>query len=244
MSEDVRLKELISSLKNDHCDLDSVVNQCLDYVREGGGGEKAHSYLCATLLDRECVGGSTCSHLLNCLGPTPAILAAHSNIPRVKYVLLLFLSPKSPYLPLNRVSSVRWLARELEIILESKSLSLILYRETSSSSSSLSPEQEQLLSAITKLPDKLANRLGHSLPLSLLPTSIFSSLGSSLIMCLSSLHSDLRGSLLLFLSLLVQVFWLSAGGTDRCLVFLASLVSKVSLLGHSSNTFLWNWLHI
>ena len=83
MGEDVRLKQLVSSLKNGQCNLDTAVESSLSYIREGGGGERAHSYLCAALLQRDGVGGKTCSSLLQCLGPAPALLVAHANLPRV-----------------------------------------------------------------------------------------------------------------------------------------------------------------
>ena len=83
MGEDVRLKQLVSSLKSDECDLETVVKSSLGYIREGGGGERAHGYLCAVLLQRESVGGETCGALLHCLGPAPALLVAHANLPRV-----------------------------------------------------------------------------------------------------------------------------------------------------------------
>ena len=79
----MRLKELVSSLKSDHCDLDEAVESSLSYVLQGGGGVRAHGYLCSAMLERECVGGKTCGRLLHSLGPAPALLAAHANLSRV-----------------------------------------------------------------------------------------------------------------------------------------------------------------
>jgi hypothetical protein len=197
MGEDVRLKQLVSSLKSSQCDLETAVNDSLSYIREGGGGEKAHSYLCAALLQREGVGGKSCSNLLNCLGPAPAFLSAHANLPRVT------------------VSNARWLARELESLIHISTLTSLLCRESCSSSPTLSPIQQQLLSSLTHLPDLLANRLGSSLPPSLLPTSLFTLLGCALLASLHSIHSDVKG------------------GEDRSLAFLGAVLSKAAILGQT-----------
>ena len=82
MGEDVRLKELVSSLRSRDCDLTATVDSSLSYIRGGGGGVRAHSYLCEALLKRDGVGGEICGRLLHCLGPQQALLAAYASIPR------------------------------------------------------------------------------------------------------------------------------------------------------------------
>ena len=80
MEEDVRLKELVSSLSRN----ESAIEDAESYVRQGGGN-RAHSYLCSAVLGGAGAGGreKECSHLLHCLGPAQALLAVHSNLPRV-----------------------------------------------------------------------------------------------------------------------------------------------------------------
>ena len=79
----MRLKELVSSLReSSHCDLPAVIDRSLSYVR-GGGGDKAHSYLCTALLGRESVDGGTWRQLLHYLGPVQALLVVYTNTPRV-----------------------------------------------------------------------------------------------------------------------------------------------------------------
>ena len=81
--EDVRLKELISSLsKSNKCDVDAAIEQSECYVRQGGG-KRAHSYLCAAALQGAGVGGKACSRLLRCLGPAQALVVAYSSAPRM-----------------------------------------------------------------------------------------------------------------------------------------------------------------
>ena len=83
MGDDVRLKELVSSLKSSEGDLEAAVEGSLSYIQQEGGGARAHSYLCSALLERDGVGGTACSRLLHCLGPTHTLLAVHTNTPRV-----------------------------------------------------------------------------------------------------------------------------------------------------------------
>ena len=82
MEDDVRLKELISSLKEtSHYDLPAVIDRSLTYIEIGG--DKAHSYLCKTLLQRKDVDSKTCRKLLHCRGPVQALLVIYTNIPLV-----------------------------------------------------------------------------------------------------------------------------------------------------------------
>ena len=86
------------------------------------------------------------------------------------------------------------MAGEIERVLSSSTLSSMLYRESCKPSPSLSPAQQQLLSALTRITDCLANKLGRSLPPSLLHSSLFSLLGAGLLNCLQAVHTDLKGS--------------------------------------------------
>lgn len=84
MGEDVRLKELVSSLRGS--DVDAVIERAKRHVTLQGGGKRAHSYLCSALLkeDKACAGhGKACSGFLRCLGSVPALCVVYSNILRV-----------------------------------------------------------------------------------------------------------------------------------------------------------------
>ena len=110
-----------------------------------------------------------------------------------------------------------------------------MWEECHAPSPLLSPAQEQLLSALTRLPDCLANQLGRSLPASLLPQPFFSALGTGMLGCLRRLHSDLRGKCPPFLAgrIFVRAVLCPAGGQDRSLAFPAAVLSRAAVLGHA-----------
>lgn len=82
MGEDVRLKELVSALRRVE-EVDLALEQSVQYVRQQpqGGGERAHSYLCAAVLQGLGVGGrdQRCRELLRCLGPAQSLLVVYRN---------------------------------------------------------------------------------------------------------------------------------------------------------------------
>lgn len=81
--EDVGLKEIVAALGKDS-EVDAAIARSECYIRQGGG-KRAHSYLCAAVLQGAGVGGreKACSRLLRCLGPAQALLVVHSSAPRV-----------------------------------------------------------------------------------------------------------------------------------------------------------------
>ena len=82
MEEDVRLRELVSALRNVE-EVDLALEQSVQYVRQQPqrGGERSHSYLCAAVLQGLGVGGrdQRCRELLRCLGPAQTLLVAYRN---------------------------------------------------------------------------------------------------------------------------------------------------------------------
>ena len=90
------------------------------------------------------------------------------------------------------LSVARWLAGEVREAITDVSL---LHGECVAPSASLSPRQEQLVSAICHLQDTLTNRLGATLPSSLLPPAHFSSIGGSILESLRRVHEEMRGVL-------------------------------------------------
>ena len=82
--EDVRLKELVSTLrsKSSGCDMNTVVERAQYYVLQRVD-KRAHSYLCTAALQREDVGGKRYSDFLHCLGPVQTLLVVYTNISRV-----------------------------------------------------------------------------------------------------------------------------------------------------------------
>ena len=147
----------------------------------------------------------------------------------------------------HRVATARWLARETEAILNESTLGSVLYEECCTPSASLSPAQEQLLCALTRLPDCLANQLGRTLPSFLQPLCLFSSLGRALLGCLHRVYTDLQGmpppvqqgSVWLLTDrcavqlVLSEWSFFSAGGKDRSLAFPEAVLSKAAVLGHA-----------
>lgn len=103
----------------------------------------------------------------------------------------------------------------MQTLLDDYTLTSLLYEECCKLSSDLTPVQEQLLHALTHLPDCLANQLGSSLPSFFHPLNLFSSLARGLLGCLHKIHTDLKG------------------GKDRSLAFTAALMSKMAVLGHA-----------
>lgn len=103
----------------------------------------------------------------------------------------------------------------MQTLLDDNTLTSLLYEECCKLSSDLSPAQDQLLCALTRLPDCLSNKLGHSLPSFFHPLTLFSSLARALLGCFHKIHTDLQG------------------GQDRSLAFVAAVLSKVAVLGHA-----------
>lgn len=115
----------------------------------------------------------------------------------------------------HRVATAQWLAKEMQNLLDDNTLTSLLYEECCKLSPDLSPVQDQLLSALTRLPDCLSNKLGRSLPSFFHPLTLFSILARALLGCLHKLHTDLQG------------------GLDRSLAFVAAVLGKVAVLGHA-----------
>lgn len=115
----------------------------------------------------------------------------------------------------------------------------------------LTYRQEQLVGVVCRLPDLLANRMGHQLHHSLLPREYFTALGRSMLACLEQVHRALRGGCthLLLLNFELSIccgatlslshhlsdavlILLPAASEDCALVFPAAVVGKAALLGH------------
>ena len=93
-----------------------------------------------------------------------------------------------------RLPVARWLANEVADLLASDDLTSDLFTQCSSNPSPrLSPAQEQLVGVICRLPDLLANRLGRSLPVTLLPTKYFQLVGGALYKCLERVYTSIKG---------------------------------------------------
>ena len=138
----------------------------------------------------------------------------------------------------SSLTTARWLAREVESLVDQTTQTLLLYEECCVPSSTLSPDQEQLLLVLVHMPDRLANKLGRSLPSFLLPFSVFSCLGRALLGCLCKVHADLKGGLLVVCASNYhfsrqEVF--SADSQDRSLAFPEAVLSKAAVLGHAGN---------
>ena len=82
MGEDVLLKELVSSLRD--CDVSAVLERAKSHILQGGGGKRAHSYICSALLREDGVRGNrkACSDFLRCIGAVQALCVIYSNIAR------------------------------------------------------------------------------------------------------------------------------------------------------------------
>lgn len=93
-----------------------------------------------------------------------------------------------------RLPVARWLANEVADLLASDDLTSDLFTQCSSNPSPrLSPAQEQLVGVVCRLPDLLANRLGRSLPVTLLPTKYFQLVGGALYKCLERVYTSIKG---------------------------------------------------
>ncbi len=101
---------------------------------------------------------------------------------------------------LFRLTTAKWLCNEVLSILQSGSVGSILAAQAKLSASTsdgakprLSSQQQQLISAICRLPDVMANRVGRQLKEPLLPVPYFKSLGRSFRDSLVTVHSHHKG---------------------------------------------------
>lgn len=93
-----------------------------------------------------------------------------------------------------RIPVARWLANQVSDVLTSGSLTSDLFAKCSSNPSPrLTPAQDHLVGVVCHLPDLLANRLGHSLPTSLMPAAYFRLISQSLCKCLEEVHVSIKG---------------------------------------------------
>ena len=94
-----------------------------------------------------------------------------------------------------RTPVARWLANEVVDLLTADSLTSDLFTQCSNiPSPRLSPTQEQLVGVVCRLPDLLANRLGRSLPDTLLPVTYFKLVGRVLWECLKQVYATIKGT--------------------------------------------------
>ena len=79
-------------------------------------------------------------------------------------------------------------------MISSDQLCQVLYEECRRDPShGLTSWQEQLVGVVCRLPDLLANRMGHQLHHSLLPRKYFAALSRSVLVCLEKVHGALQG---------------------------------------------------
>lgn len=115
-------------------------------------------------------------------------------------VYILYYKMMIPYFSLSwyitafRAPVAKWLANEVSAVISSECLTSDLLAECSfNPSSCLTPLQNQIVGVVCRLPDLLTNRLGHSLPSSLMPPAYFKLIGSCLFNCLESIYTSIKG---------------------------------------------------
>ena len=92
-----------------------------------------------------------------------------------------------PHIYYCRLPAAVWLSQEVQALISSGRLTSLLTAELGSSP--LTPEQDQLVGYLCRLPDSLANRLGRQIPSSLLPPQFFKSMGESIADCLKNISA-------------------------------------------------------